>query len=78
MSNRQTSESAENHSVTSQAVRLLLDVPTTAQTLGISPRFVRLLLARGRLPCVRLGRRVLIRQADVDGIVRRGGLADAG
>jgi excisionase family DNA binding protein len=77
MSNRQTSESAENHFVPPQVVRLLLDVPTAAQTLGASPRFVRLLLARCRLPCVHLGRRVLVRRADLDSVIARGGLPEA-
>jgi len=55
----------------------LVDVPTAAHMLCVSTRYVRLLVARGQMPCVRLGRRVLLRRADLDSVIARGGLVDA-
>jgi excisionase family DNA binding protein len=57
---------------------LLLDVAETARLLNVSVRFVRILGARGSLPLVRLGRRTLVRRADLDALVARGRLADVG
>lgn len=52
----------------------LLAVAEAAYQLGISQRFVRLLILRGQLPCVRLGRRVLLRRCDLDRVIESGGL----
>jgi excisionase family DNA binding protein len=57
--------------------RPLLDVQETADTLHISVRFVRLLLSRGDLPVVRLGRRTLVRRSDVEKVIAQGGLERA-
>lgn len=40
--------------------QLNLSVAQAAQSLGVSPRFLRGLIYKGELPVVRLGRRVLI------------------
>jgi excisionase family DNA binding protein len=58
--------------------RPLMDVDEAAHMLCVSVRFVRILLTRGDLPVVRLGRRTLVRRADVDALVARGGLEQAG
>jgi excisionase family DNA binding protein len=55
----------------------LLSVPEVAHTLGVSARFVRLLVARNQISSVRLGRRCLIRRADIEDLVARGGLLGA-
>ena len=55
----------------------LLDVPTAANALCISVRFLRLLISRRELPSVRLGRRVLVRRRDIDAVIERGGLEQA-
>lgn len=60
------------------AARPLLDVREAATMLHISVRYVRVLLARGDLPLVRLGRRTLVRRADVEAVIARGGLEAAG
>jgi excisionase family DNA binding protein len=57
-----------------QNVRPLLDVNEAATMLHISVRYVRALLGRGSIPVVRLGRRTLIRRADVEALIARGGL----
>lgn len=57
---------------------LLLDVGETARLLNVSERYVRLLYARGDLPLVRLGRRTLVRRADVENIVALGGFQQVG
>ena len=57
--------------------RPLLSVPETAAMLCVSPRYIRVLLARGAIPVVRLGRRTLVRRTDVEEIIARGGLVDA-
>ena len=49
-----------------------------AGMLHVSERYVRLLLARGQLACVRLGRRTLIRRTDLDAVIANGGLETAG
>lgn len=59
-------------------LRPLLDVPEAAAMLHVSERYVRLIVARGQLACVRLGRRTLIRRADLDAVIARGGLTVAG
>ncbi|MGB8294778.1 MAG: helix-turn-helix domain-containing protein [Polyangia bacterium] len=57
--------------------RPLLSVPEAADMLAVSTRYIRVLLARGAIPVVRLGRRTLVRRTDVDAIIARGGLVDA-
>ena len=55
---------------------LLLKVPEAARLLRVSRNLVYELVAQGRLPHVRLGRRVLIpRQGLKDWIERQAGLA---
>ena len=45
---------------------LMMDVPEVARLLHISRSFAyELVVARGELPSVRFGRRVLVRRADV-------------
>ncbi len=51
-----------------------MDVEEAAHMLCVSVRFIRILLTRGDLPVVRLGRRTLVRRADVDALVERGGV----
>lgn len=49
-----------------------------AEALGLSTRTVRALVARGELPCIRVGRRVLFRRATLDQWLRdRERLGDA-
>jgi excisionase family DNA binding protein len=45
--------------------RLAVSVNTTARRLSVSPSFVRLEIARGRLHPIRLGRRVLVGEAEI-------------
>ena len=40
--------------------RLALSVDEVAERLGVHPSFVRRLIEQGRIPAVRLGRRVLV------------------
>jgi excisionase family DNA binding protein len=63
-----------NPELEKENLRPLMDVDESAHTLCVSVRYVRLLLARGDLPVVRLGRRTLVRRTDVDAIIARGGL----
>jgi excisionase family DNA binding protein len=44
----------------SSSVMLNLSVDGAATALGVSPRTVRTLIARGELPTIRIGRRVLL------------------
>jgi excisionase family DNA binding protein len=53
-------------------------VKEAATMLHLSVRYIRVLLARGDLPVVRLGRRTLVRRADLDAVIARGGLEVAG
>lgn len=43
----------------------LLNIPEAAEILRLSKFTIRLFIARGELPIVRLGRRVLIHQEDL-------------
>lgn len=52
------------HPVRAHDVPRLLTLPEVAEYLGVSAKTVRRLLGRG-LPCVRLGRVVRFRQADL-------------
>lgn len=47
----------------------LLDVPATAEYLGVTERFVRELIARRRLTHVKVGRLVRFRHTDLDAYV---------
>jgi len=50
--------------------QLLVDVRTAAKTLGgIGESTLRRWIAEGRVPVVRLGRRVLIRPRDLDALI---------
>ena len=53
------------------AQRLLLGIPEAAEMLGISPWTVRKLIRRGALPCVHIGRRVLVEVREVDEFITR-------
>jgi excisionase family DNA binding protein len=56
--------------------RLTLSVTEAADVLGISRAFAYELVARGELPCVRLGRRLVVPRKALDALledaVRRG------
>lgn len=41
-------------------------IPTVAQLTGLSERYLYELAQNGRLPCVRVGRSVLVRRDDLD------------
>ena len=71
-------DTASTTATAEQIVRPLLDVNEAAMMLHVSVRYVRSLLGRGKLPVVRLGRRTLVRRADVEAIIARGGLEAAG
>jgi excisionase family DNA binding protein len=47
----------------------LFSIERAAQYLGVSPRTVRTWMAGGRLPIVRLGRRVLVDQHCLDELI---------
>ena len=47
-------------------MKKLLDVPSAAKQLSISPELLRRELKKGRLVCVRIGDRVLFRPVDLD------------
>jgi excisionase family DNA binding protein len=55
---------------------LLVSASEAAHLLGVSSRFVRLLLARGQIPVVKLGRRRLLRRSDLDALISHGGVVD--
>jgi len=71
-------DTASTTATAEQIVRPLLDVNEAATMLHISVRYVRKLLARGDLPVVRLGRRTLVRRADLEAVIARGGLEAVG
>jgi excisionase family DNA binding protein len=56
----------------------LLTVQEAAARLAISAQFLRLLITRDTMPCVRIGRRCLVRTSDVDAVIVRGGLNSHG
>jgi excisionase family DNA binding protein len=70
---RMRTDECNVHAVTT-VLPPLLAVAEGANLLRISQRFVRLLILRGQLPCVRLGRRVLLRRCDLDRVIESGGL----
>ena len=49
--------------------RLTLTVPETAELLGVSRAFAYTLVARGELPSLRLGRRVVVPRVAIDALV---------
>jgi excisionase family DNA binding protein len=55
----------------SHTLRLTYSVKEVAHLTGLSVRSVRYLLQSGRLGFVRIGRRQLIRHADVEALLRR-------
>jgi excisionase family DNA binding protein len=71
-------DTASTNTAAAQLVRPLLDVNETATMLHISVRYVRVLLARKSIPVVRLGRRTLVRRADIEAVIARGGLQKVG
>jgi excisionase family DNA binding protein len=50
----------------------LVSVETAAMRLGLKPVTVRLWIARRRLACVRLRRRVLVPESEIDRLIERG------
>lgn len=52
------------------SLRMSLSVDQAAIALGVSPRLVRNLIARGELPVVRIGRRVLVSVRTLDAYIR--------
>ena len=68
-------ERNERHQVIASA-QPLIDIAEAAHLLHISVRYVRLLLLRGQLPVVCLGRRTLVRLTDIEAVVARGGLTN--
>ena len=50
----------------------LLTIPEAAERLALAPATLRKWLYLRRLPCVRLGRAVRLRESDVEAIVRAG------
>lgn len=71
-------DTASTTATAAQLVRPLLDVNEAATMLHVSVRYVRALLARGQLPVVKLGRRTLVRRADLEAVIARGGLQKVG
>ena len=61
-------------SLTAAALPTLLSVEATALHLSVSTKTVRRLIARGSLPCCRVGRLVRIRAADLERFVASGTL----
>lgn len=49
-----------------------LSVPEAAERLGVSPRFVRRLVAERRIPYLKLGRHVRFDPADLDAFLAAG------
>lgn len=50
----------------------LLTVLQAADALALKPATIRKMILQRRLPVVRIGRSVRIKQADVEGIIRQG------
>ena len=64
--------SAPGTSPTTAALPALLSVEATALHLSVSTKTVRRLIARGALPCCRVGRLVRIRSVDLAQLVASG------
>jgi excisionase family DNA binding protein len=54
---------------TTPRVEPLLDIPAVAETLGVSERTVRRMIADGRIPVLRVGRGIRIRAADLTRLI---------
>jgi len=52
--------------------RLAYSVPEAARLLGLAPRTAWQLVARGAWPVVRVGRRTLVRRADLEAFLAAG------
>ena len=50
--------------------RLMLSVDECAQAVGLSPRFVRMLIQRGQLRAIRIGKRVLVPVEELERFAR--------
>ncbi len=50
--------------------KLSFSVVEAAEAAGLSPRFVRELIAAGKLPVARLGSRVLVRRTDLETLLK--------
>ena len=50
---------------------LAIGINDAALALSLSPWTVRKYVARGIIPCVRIGRRVLIEPAEIDALIQR-------
>ncbi len=50
----------------------LLTVLQAAEALALKPATIRKMILQRRLPVVRIGRAVRIKEADVEGIIRHG------
>ena len=50
----------------------LLSVRGLAEALSLSPWTIRKYIAQGRIPCVRIGRRVLIEATEVERLIQQG------
>jgi excisionase family DNA binding protein len=48
----------------------LLSLDQAAERLSITPRYLQMIVAHGDLPTVRIGRRRLVRVADLDAFVK--------
>jgi len=53
-----------------KTTQMLIDVPTLAVKLSISPWTVRALVRDGKLKPTRIGRRVLFEQAEIDNFLQ--------
>ena len=50
----------------------LLTVMQAAESLALRPATIRKMILQKRIPVVRIGRAVRIKEADVEGIIRQG------
>ena len=50
----------------------LLDLPAAAEYLNVRPRMVRRLVSERRVPFVRVGRHIRLRQSDLDAYLAEG------
>lgn len=56
-------------SKSNDAVRLTVDIPETAQILGLSKNGTYDAIKRGDIPAIRIGRRIVVARATLDKIV---------
>jgi excisionase family DNA binding protein len=54
---------------TTTRVEPLLDIPAVAETLGVSERTIRRMIADGRIPVLRVGRGIRVRAADLTRLI---------